>query len=340
MKILFVAHEGRDGIGAHSEGLRRAIPALLDGHDQFVVRDLTGDRKRRGARIFEQQFLLPFAERDADLVHLPDFRTAPLERRRTLVTVHDLCFLDHPEWFPRSVHTYKSALLRLASVTRPAAIVCVSDYTKGRLLHHLPTVRSPVHVIRPGIDQPRALAREATGTESYFLTISTIEPRKNHLGLLEAFRRARQNGLDLRWKVAGAVGYDGTSIAAALRGADGVDMLGPITNDERERLFHGAAFVAVPSFVEGFGIPAGEAMVRGVPVVVATGSGLDEVGEPSAALRIDPTDVGAWSDALLRLQDDLMLREELRSAGLDAASRLSWSVAAQRYVELYRSVLS
>ncbi len=163
-------------------------------------------------------------------------------------------------------------------------------------------------MISPGIDPPNGAPSEPTGVESYFLTISTIEPRKNHLGLLASFQQARPPGFRLRWLVAGTVGYNGGPIAAALTAADGVDVIGKVSDEERERLFRDAAFVAVPSFVEGFGIPAGEAMVRGVPVVVATGSGLDEVG-PGAALRLDPADVDGWSAALLQLQDDLALRQ-------------------------------
>jgi glycosyltransferase involved in cell wall biosynthesis len=338
VKILFVGHEGRDGIGAHSAGLRRSIPPLLEPGDQLVVRTLSGALSRRAGRVVEQQLRLPFAERDADLVHLPDFRPTLLDRRPTLLTVHDVCFLDRPEWFPRSVRAYKSALLRLTRMRRPAAIVCVSEYTRRRLVDHLPQLHDVTHVIPPGIAEPPGRAGVPTGDERYFLTISTIEPRKNHLGLLKAFTQARRAGLELRWKVAGAVGYNGGPIAAELATADGVDVLGPVDDEEREQLFAGAAFVAVPSFVEGFGIPAGEAIVRGVPAVVATGSGLDEVGG-AAALRLDPDDVDAWADALRRLQDDLDLRRGLRSQGLDAAGGLAWSTAASAYVRLYRSLL-
>ena len=339
MKILFVTHDAQDGIGSHSAGLRRAIPAALGPHDNFVVRSLTGTQSNRAARIVDQQLRLPFAERDADLVHLPDFRTSPLDRHRVLLTVHDVCFLDRPDWFPRSVAVYKSAMLKLAAATRPAAIVCVSEYTRNRLVHHLPRLANRAHVIRPGIDEPEETASEPTGAESYFLTISTIEPRKNHLGLLRAFERARRDGLGLRWKVAGKIrAQRRADRRTALRQADGVDVIGQVTDEARELLFRDAAFVAVPSFIEGFGIPAGEAMVRGVPVIVATGSGLDEVGE-EAALRLAPADVEGWADALRRVEGDLDLRHDLRRRGLEAAKSLRWSTAAVSYVQLYRSLV-
>jgi glycosyltransferase involved in cell wall biosynthesis len=338
MKILFVAHDGADGIGTHSAGLQAALPAALGAGDNLVVTALTGRQSRRGARILGQQLRLPFTERDADLVHLPDFRPTLIDPRPTLLTVHDVCVLDHPDWYPRSVYRYKATFLRLVRAKQPAAIVCVSAYTERRLRHHLPGLRSPISVIHPGIETPE-LAPPPTGDEEFFLTLSTIEPRKNHLGLLGAFREARRRGLRLRWKVAGASGYKGEPIAAALRSVDGVDVLGPVTNVERERLFRSAAFVAVPSSVEGFGIPAGEAMARGIPVIVATGSGLDEVGA-GAGLRLDPGDGHAWADALLQLQDDIGLRGELRRQGIEAAAGMSWSEAAESYVALYRSLVA
>ena len=77
-------------------------------------------------------------------------------------------------------------------------------------------------------------------------------------------------------------------------------------------------------------------MVRGVPVVMAAGSGLDEVG-PGDGLRLDPADVDGWAAALLRLQDDLELRQELRRQGLAAGDGLRWNQAASSYISLYRS---
>ena len=287
MKILFVAHEGRDGIGTHSAGLRRAIPAALGPADEFVVRSLTGTQGRRVARIVEQQLVLPFADRDADLVHLPDFRSSPLDRHRVLLTVHDVCFLDRPEWFPRSVRAYKSALLRLAVTMRPAAIVCVSQYTKQRLIHHLPQASNCLHVISPGIDLPSEAPSEPTGDESYFLTISTIEPRKNHLGLLAAFQRARTAGLRLRWLVAGTVGYNGGPIAAALNAADGVDVIGKVSDEERERLFPYAAFVQ-PLVRRGVRDPAARPWSEACP---SWRRQRTRRGRPRRSLRLDPADV-------------------------------------------------
>jgi glycosyltransferase involved in cell wall biosynthesis len=337
MKILYVGHQGRDGIGSFSSGLQRALPGALDPDDELVVVGVTGERARRGARIVEQQLRIPFVARDADLVHLVDFRPVLLDRRRFAITVHDVCFLDHPEWFPRGVVRYKSLLLRLALAKKPAAVVCVSQYTAERLGAHTSLDVERLRVIHQAVEPPPA-APAAAGNPTFFLTISTLEPRKNHLGLLDAFRRARAQGLALRWVVAGGAGYGGERIRAELARADGVDVLGPVDDARREELYRNAAFVAVPSFVEGFGVPVLEAMARGVPVLAATGSGLDEAAG-DAALTAAPSDVDAWAEALVRMASDEDLRSGLRRQGLAHIRRFDWRTAAEQHVEMYRAAL-
>lgn len=338
MKILLVAHRGADGIGSYSAGLERALPEALAPSDELVVLGVTGDRSRRVARVLEQQLRVPLAARGADLVHLVDFRPVVADRRPFVLTVHDVCFLDRPDWFPGKVVRYKSALLRLAMAKRPAAVVCVSHYTAERLRAHLDVPADRVVVIHQAVEVPPGGPVEAPAAPTAFLTISTIEPRKNHLGLLAAFRIARAQGLRLRWRVAGAVGYDGAPIVAQLAATEGVDVLGPVSSEERERLFRESAFVAVPSLVEGFGLPVLEAMSRGVPVVAATGSGLAEASG-DAALTADPEDSDAWAAGLLRLQDDTELRSTLRRRGLEHARSFDWRGTAERHVETYRSAV-
>jgi glycosyltransferase involved in cell wall biosynthesis len=282
------------------------------------------------------------AARDADLVHMPDAKAPLLSRRPFVLTVHDVFFLDYPQWFPPAVRVYKRRLLTLSLRRRPRLIVCVSDHTRRRLRAHHPGVCEicPVKVVHPGLHGPTTAPARPTDSEAepYFLTVSAIEPRKNHLGLLGAFRAARRADLALRWKVVGRPQYGGEPILEALRAADGVDVVGRVDQAELERLYQGARFVATPSFAEGFGFPPLEAMARGVPVACATGSALDEtVGE--AALRVDPEDGRGWMQALITLDNNAALRDRLIVAGRDNAQRFSWPAAAQTHLELFRQAL-
>jgi glycosyltransferase involved in cell wall biosynthesis len=355
MRVLLpIDRAGDAGIGTVTRDLCRLLPEALPEGDRLVT---LGGRPpcstaaavihvvtrrppvNRFLRFVHEQAVVARAARRVDLVHLSDHRPVLASGRPFLVTVHDLFFLDHPEWYPRSVRLYKAAMMRAALAKRPRAVVCVSEFTRSRLLHHYPHVDpATVHVVYPGVE-PEDAPRTADPEGDFFLTVSTIEPRKNHLTLLRAFQDARAQGLRLRWKVVGAPGYASGKAVAALRSAEGVDLAGQVNDGERERLYRQAVFVAMPSHAEGFGFPPLEAMARGIPSVCASGSALDETaGE--GALRVDSTDVGAWTEALLRLDSDAAVRERLRREGLEQVSSFDPRRSARRHASLYRDALA
>jgi len=227
-------------------------------------------------------------------------------------------------------------MLSAAMVKRPSAIVCVSNYTRERLLEHYPDAESShLVVIRPGIESAEP-ADVQEDTQPYFLTVSLIEPRKNHLTLLQAFELARRSGLDLRWKVAGAIGRCADEIVARLRAEPAVDVLGHVPANELDRLYRAACFSAVPSYAEGFGFPPLEAMARGIPTICSTGSALDEtVGD--AGLRVAADDCEGWAEALLRLASDTAERGRQQQLGLRQAAGFRLDEAASQYVAVYRA---
>lgn len=347
MRILIPAHQmGSGGLGTSIRGLVEHLPAALGPDDELIIlrHSLDGRKptalRTRVARLLHEQVGVARAARTVDLVHLPDHRPLLASRTPFLLTVYDLLFFDRPEWFPAAVARYKQLMLRAALAKRPAAVVCGSHYARLRLLERFPAIEEPrVRVIYPGIDPPpHAVRQSASSDGGYFLTVNTIEPRKNHLGLLRAFRRARARGLDLRWKVVGAPGYAAAPIVDELRADERVDLVGWVSAEELEQLYAAARFVVYPSLGEGFGFPPLEAMARGVPVACSMGTALDEsVGD--AALLVEPADERGWTEALLRLAGDDEERERLRAAGLERVRRFQWPHAAAEYAQTYRDAL-
>ncbi len=345
MRILLPAHQaGSGGHGSSIRGLRAFIPEALPEGDELVVlggAQSDGGRHRparRLSRLLHEQFTVARAARKVDLVHLPDHRPLLASRTPFLLTVYDVLYVDRPDWFPPAVGRYKRLMLGAAVRKRPAVVVAGSEYTRDRFLARFPSFpESRIRVIYPGIWPPRSAVEPAPG--GYFLTVSTIEPRKNHLGLLRAFRAARAEGLELCWKIVGAPGYAAGPIVAELEAEPGVELLGWVPEPELERLYCGARFLAVPSLGEGFGLPPLEAMARGVPVISARGTSLDEsVGE--AALRVEPADERGWAQALLRLATDEEERARLVARGLEHVAAFGWRRAAAAYVEAYRAALA
>jgi glycosyltransferase involved in cell wall biosynthesis len=255
-----------------------------------------------------------------------------------LTTVHDVHFLDQPEWTPRVTRAYKSAMLKTALAKNPAAIICDSRHTRDRLLHHLPrTSADRTRVIYPGIE-PVPVSWAGGGEASYFLTVGTIEPRKNHLGLLAGFRLARRQGAGVRWIVVGGPGQLSERIIAGLEAEPGVTLTGVVDDAELDGLYRQALFVATPSHIEGFGYPPLEAMVRGVPTITARASSLPEVVADSGPL-IDPDDVAGWADAIGWLSRDHGARRELSRRGQRRAAEFSWTRTASEVAACYREVL-
>jgi glycosyltransferase involved in cell wall biosynthesis len=343
VKVLLAAHQTRGGIGTLAWGLAGALPSALDRSDQLDVVAGWKDRRLRESKVGRltfEQFRLPVLARRYDLLHLCDHRPVVLSRSRFFLTIHDVFFLENPEWVPPQVARYKTLMLDLALAKKPAQIVCVSEWTKERLLTARPRVNENVVAVVPsGVAPPATIAPRPDLERPNFLTVSNIEPRKNHLGLLGAFRRARRDGLDLVWRIAGVSGYASQKIVSELRQEPGVELYGPVSECEKERLFSEALFVATPSLAEGFGFPPLEAMARGVPVVCSTGSALDEtVGD--AALRVDPADQSGWTAALVRLATDEELRRRLAVSGAERVTGFTWSRAAAEYVGAYRRALS
>lgn len=353
MRVLLPTHQlEAAGIGTVIEGLARSIPdALAPGDELLLVGEcpvgLNGSNVRcigspglartRVGRLLYEQVGTGRAARTVDLVHLANPHALLLSSTPFVLTIHDVFFLDRPEWYPRSFVAFKRAMLAAVMAGGPRLIVCVSDYSRRALLAQYPDREPDVRVVHPGVAAgDRVEASEPA--EQYFLTLATFEPRKNHLGLLQAFRRARERGLRLRWKVAGIEGYGSRQILAALREQPGVDVLGRVSNAEREHLYRGALYFAFPSHAEGFGFPPLEAMARGVPTICSQGSSMDETVR-DAAIRVRSDDVEGWADALLRLAEDEEERARLRAAGAARAAEFTWRRTAARYVGCYREAL-
>jgi glycosyltransferase involved in cell wall biosynthesis len=356
MNIIVATHHlDIGGIGTLTRGLAASLPDSLSASDHLTlagycpesahrpnVSCVSGGRLleyRLGRHVFEQT-RLAVAARRAELVHLLEPRPVLASRTPFVLTLHDVFFLDHPEWYPKAVGRLKRAFLAAAMARRPRMIICASSYTRERLhAHHSPADEVAVDVIHAGLASPGSPAPAARGDdEAYFLTVSAIEPRKNQLLLLEAFRLARSRGLRLRWKVAGAASYCSGPVISALRTEPGIDFLGRVSDAERDRLYEGALFCAFPSHAEGFGFPPLEAMAFGRPVVCSTGSALDET-VADAALRVRSNDVEGWADALNMLESDADERARFAEAGRRRAAQFTWTEAAARHLSCYRSAI-
>jgi glycosyltransferase involved in cell wall biosynthesis len=264
------------------------------------------------------------AKRDGmDVLHCPTHRAPVRSAVPLVVTFHDLAVLRHPETFNRWTRAYsRLALPRVAKAAR--RLIAVSEFTKRELIDLLDVPEEKVRVIPNAVGPPFEAQGEAA-VGDYVLAVSTLEPRKNLPRLVEAYRLAPLNGLELR--VAGAAGWGGVRVEG-----DGIRWLGEVHDDELARLYRGARCVAYVSLYEGFGLPVLEAMACGAPVVAGRNDASEELAG-SAAVLVDPLDPDAIAAGLAEAVDRA---EELRALGLERARAFDWREVARATVEVYR----
>lgn len=276
-----------------------------------------------------------------DVVHGTSF-VGPPSRAPVVVTIHDLTFVHFPEMC--DTPTLQFGRLVRRALDRGATIHAVSDFVAGEVREQYGLPASRVVRIYSGLVESREgsaeRGRRVAGADRYVLALGMIEPRKNLPTLVRGFDLAAGRDPALHLVIAGPDGWGVADLEQALAGAthqDRVTRLGFVSDDQRQDLLSGATVFAYPSRYEGFGHPPLEAMSTGVPVVAARAGALPEVlGE--AAVFVEPLDVDALADALVRVAGDDELRSHLRQQGLARVELFSWERSVDEFVDLYRSV--
>jgi len=281
-----------------------------------------------------------------DLLHAPDF-VLPPTRAHTLVTIHDLSFLVHPECAEPSMVRYLiDAVPR--GLRRANVILADSQATRNDLARLLAIDPARVELVYPGVE-PRFCPLPTATTEPvrrrlslpdhFVLFVSTLEPRKNLVRLLEAFAQIVQtDNSNLHLVIAGRRGWLYEDIFAAIDRLQlhaRVQLLDYVHDKDLPALYNLAAAFAYPSIYEGFGIPPLEALACGTPTVVADNSSLPEV-VADAAVLVSAEDVGSIASGIARVVSDAALRARLRAVGPAQARKFTWEQAAKHVLACYQ----
>ena len=345
----------RSGTGRYTIELVRALAGLEEGPELTVAwpRDLelpsaVGEvlpmSSQRLARLAADQWGLRRAATrcHADLVHYPANVGALFGGVPTVLTVHDLSFLHHPEWFRAGRAAYYRWAVR-RSARLAARVIADSRSTADDLCALAGVSGARIDVVPLGVaaqfspagaEQQQEVRGKYGLPESFLLYVGTLEPRKNIPRLIEAWSRvADECALDL--VIAGREGWKVGPIRAAAQSSPHMGRIhlpGFIENDDLPAVLSAARVFAWPSLFEGFGLPVLEAMACGTPVLTSNRSSLPEVvGE--AAVAVDPEDTDALADGILRV---LETHEELREKGPARAAEFTWRRTAELTHDVYR----
>ncbi|MFB6172512.1 MAG: glycosyltransferase family 4 protein [Haloarculaceae archaeon] len=223
-------------------------------------------------------------------------------------------------------------------------VIAVSEASKETAVDDFGVASDGVAVVHNGIDAEgfRPLPDVERREGRIMTTVSADAPLKGTRYLLRAFAAVRDHPSDPELVVVGEFNEGGECerLVDDLGIADSVTTCSEITTERMVELYATAALAVVPSLYEGFGLPAGEAMACGVPVVASTGGGLPEV-VGDAGLTVPPGDVEALAGAVRRLLDDAALRERLGENGRDRVrTEFDWAAAARETVAVYREAIA
>lgn len=286
-----------------------------------------------------------------DLFHSPTMTMPLTYPKPVVVTVHDLAIYINPDWFPSQV--FSRRLLVPQTLKRAKHLIAISQSTKRDLQELFNVPARKVTVVYNGVttnkldlkDKDVDARKKWRLPQRFLLYVGTLEPRKNLLGLIDAYHglaRAKPGLLaDIPLVLAGLVGYQGDDVLEKIRGMSlqqRIKYLGYVTHNEKMNLMRAATAFVFPSLYEGFGLPVLEAMNLGTPVITSNLSSIPEL-TADAAVKVDPSNPIDLASAIERVLTDPELRLRLKRDGLARAKAFSWINTARETREVYRRVL-
>jgi len=361
----------RSGTAVYLFRLVEALAALPDLELRILYNGMPGEGvrlaselERPHARVLRERIRLPLLPgplfprpypaalrrevRAADVFHVGEFvYPEPRPAQPVVATVHDVTTVLFPQWHPwanRLLHRRRLAWIRRAATRVIIDAECTRADTArvlgmpGDRLDVVPLARGTFAPPVPMAELRRGLGM---GDEPYVLCVGTLEPRKNLVRLVAAFRRLSADLGLVRLVLAGPWGWRAGPLRAALRERQArrpITVTGAVDAGMLSALYAGATVFAYPSLYEGFGLPVLEAMAAGVPVLTSAGGACAEVAG-DAALLADPASVDAIAAALDRL---LRSEDERRSRAARGARRereFTWARTAERTAAVYRRAL-
>jgi glycosyltransferase involved in cell wall biosynthesis len=282
-----------------------------------------------------------------DVFHAPAYTSPLVGLRPRVVTLHDVSYARHPEYYPYKRDRIRRWFYRQCAVTADA-ILTDSHFSRAEIAAAYGIPKSRITVVPLGVGRPfeagglSSLPSPVTGR--FVLHVGDLHPRRQPVLLLDAVLRLRAQDpqlRDLRLVLAGRDHglVEGLQKRAADAGAaEALVTTGPVSESALVALLQHASVFAYASRYEGFGLPLLEAMACGAPVVAVRAASVEEVVGPAAVLLEPTAGDQAFADALARVLIVPGAARKLREAGFARAAAFTWQRTASYTLEVYHRV--
>lgn len=318
---------------------------LLTEHPEFDLPNVRTLRMPHRPGLVRLGLQLPWLQlrEKLDLLHT-QYRLPFVPMGPCACTIHDVLFESHPEYFPKTFTLQSKLTFRLAAhLSR--LLFSVSSFSRSEIASRYGIDPKGIGILYNGVDRNRFFPGP-TGSEllaplglvrgEYLLTVGRLEPRKNHVRLIEAYAQQGDTAPPLVCVGQRDFGYEPALAAASRLGvAHRVLFLEKVGDDVLPALMRNARAFMFPAIAEGFGMPVAEALASGVPVVTSDTTSMPEVAG-GAAILVNPMDVASIAMGMRRALEDVQLTERLVTLGAEQVQKFSWAASAQTLVAAYR----
>ena len=293
---------------------------------------------------------------EADIFYSPYYPIPTnLNQTKKCITIYDLIPVmpKYAHFINKDLQHIKQEIQEILNSLTHTYISTISAFTKQDLLEYCPHINptnvTPIHL---GIDEKKFNANHTETDwvrvkarynlpDNYFLTLGTVEPRKNCLYIIESFKHflSEHPIEDIYLVVAGNQTIEYQKILKNQAGLkNNIIFTGRVDDNDIAVLYSRANSFYFMSLAEGFGFPPLEAMACGVPVVSSNATSLPEI-IGSAGILLDPSDKNSLPKTMFDMYQDNALRKKYVHLGLEHVKQFTWEKTANQYYNLFKQII-
>lgn len=312
-----------------------AVPKEINPDYKFLFKTVVcGSLK---THLWEQISLPRYLKKQGNPLLISFSGCGVLNYSNQIITIHDVSHEKHPEWFSKNYCRYYGFMFP-PIIKKSHAILTVSEFSKKEIMDVFDVSADKIHVVHSNVPFHNTPSSEEIlnyippkDTEKYIITVSSMDPRKNFVRLVEAFDNLKDKTIKLYIIGMQFKAFNTPDLQKLI--SENVVLPGYISDEELQKMYQNALFSIYPSLYEGFGLPPLESMTYGCPAIVADIPALKEISQ-DAVIYANPLDVNDMTAKMDLLVENADLRQQLRLKGLEQIKNYSWDKSAKQVLEI------